>query len=316
MLDGSRLPWAAFGLMNPSRVVARSLLTFAVCSSCASPALPPPQTSSRQTETPAASSAAAPSRPASDPASAKPEPPAEYPGCGAARPGPAATEPVQQAVAAADRSPEDRALDAGRKPEQLLTFFGVHPGQRVAELGAGGGYTAELLARVVGPSGRVFGQNSQFLLERFAEKPWSERLRKPVMQNVVRVDRAFDDPLPPDAAPLDAVLNVLFYHDTVWQGVDRDAMNQAVFRALRSGGIYGIVDHSARPNDGLTQTETLHRIEERLVIEEVERAGFRLVDQAYFFKNCADARDWNASPRVAGDQRGTSDRFVLKFIKP
>src|SRR5262245_16427815 len=129
-------------------------------------------------------------------------------------------EAVQAAVDAPDRSAEDRALDAGRQPARTLAFFGIRPGARVAELGAGGGYTSELLARVVGPEGRVYGQNSPFVLARFAEKPWSARLAKPVMGNVVRLDREFEDPFPPEVHDLDAVLIVLLYHDTVWMKAD------------------------------------------------------------------------------------------------
>jgi predicted methyltransferase len=128
----------------------------------------------------------------------------------------AVSPPAAAAVAAADRSEADRALDAGRRPAEMLSFFGIAPGMRVAELGAGGGYTAELLARVVGPQGKVYAQNSQFLLGRFAQQPWTERLQKPVMSNVVRLDRPFDDPFPEDVRDLDAVLIVLFYHDTYW----------------------------------------------------------------------------------------------------
>jgi predicted methyltransferase len=224
--------------------------------------------------------------------------------------------PIRAAVEAADRSPDDRALDTGRHPDRLLAFFGIAPGMRVAELGAGGGYTTELLARTVGPSGKVYAQNSRFILERFAEKPWSERLAKPVMSNVVRSDREFDDPLPPDAKDLDAVLIVLFYHDAVWLKVDRDAMNRAIFTALKPGGVYGIVDHSGRSGSGVNDAETLHRIEESFVRDEVERAGFGLDAEAGFLRNPSDARDWNASPRSAGERRGTSDRFVFRFKKP
>ncbi|HEY6725809.1 MAG TPA: SAM-dependent methyltransferase, partial [Polyangiaceae bacterium] len=103
-------------------------------------------------------------------------------------PATASDSAIEQAVGAQDRSLEDRALDVQRKPVQLLEFFGISAGQRVGELGAGGGYMAELLARVVGPSGKVYGQNSKFILERFAEAPWSARLAKPIMQNVVRLD--------------------------------------------------------------------------------------------------------------------------------
>jgi predicted methyltransferase len=223
---------------------------------------------------------------------------------------------IRTTVAARDRSPEDRALDAGRHPAEMLAFFDVQPGMKVAELGAAGGYTTELLARTVGPTGVVYGQNNKFVLDRFAEKPWSARLRKPVMAHVVRVNREFDDPLPPEAHDLDAVLIVLFYHDTVWQETDRAKMNAAVYKALKPGGIYGIIDHSGRPGSGTTETKTLHRIEEKIVREEVEAAGFRLEAEATFLRNPADARNWNDSPSAAAERRGTSDRFVLRFVKP
>jgi len=229
---------------------------------------------------------------------------------------PAIPPAIAAAVAAPDRSEADMALDAGRHPAEMLAFFGIAPGTKVAEIGAGGGYTAELLARVVGPEGRVYGQNAPFVLQRFAEKPWSERLQKPVMQNVVRLDRPFDDPLPPDVQGLDAVLIVLFYHDTYWQGVDRARMNAAVYRALKPGGVYGIVDHSARAGTGAADVQTLHRIEEKTLIEDVEKAGFERKRSADFLRNRKDTRDWNASPVAAGGKRGESDRFVLEFVKP
>lgn len=223
---------------------------------------------------------------------------------------------ARRAVEAPDRSSDDRALDAGRHPVELLAFAAVQPGMRVAELGAGFGYTAELLARAVGPTGVVYAQNNRFVLERFAEKPWSARLAKPVMRNVVRVDREFDAPLPADAKNLDVVLMVLFYHDTVWLKTDRARMNRAIYKALKPGGVYVVVDHSGRPGTGATESQTLHRIEERVVRQEVETAGFDLAAEADFLRNPADPRDWNASPRVAAERRGTSDRFVLKFRKP
>lgn len=223
---------------------------------------------------------------------------------------------VRAAVEAADRAAEDRALDGGRKPAEILAFFGVRPGMKVAELGAGGGYTAELLARIVGPGGKVYAQNPPFVLERFAEAPWSERLRKPVMANVVRLDREFDDPFPPDVRGLDVVLNHLFYHDTYWQGVDRAAMNHAVFEALAPGGVYGIVDHSAGAGSGAADVKTLHRVEEAVLRADVEKAGFVLAAEADFLRHPEDTRDWNAAPGASGERRGTSDRFVLKFVKP
>ncbi len=223
---------------------------------------------------------------------------------------------VRAALDAPDRTAADRALDPQRRPGEVVTFFRIERGQRVADLFAGGGYTSEVLARVVGPDGRVFSQNNRFAIDRFANAPWTARLATPAMRNVVRVEREFDDPLPPEATDLDAVLSVLVYHDSVWLNADRAAMNRAVFRALRAGGVYGIIDHSAAEGHGTADAQTLHRIEERVVVEEVTAAGFRLDARSDLLRNPADPRDWNSSPREAGARRGQSDRFMLRFVKP
>jgi predicted methyltransferase len=218
-------------------------------------------------------------------------------------------------VAAPDRSEADRQLDAGRKPVELLTFLGVAPGMRVADLAAGGGYTTELLARAVGDTGTVYGQNTKFILG-FAEKAWTERSSKPVMKRVVRVDSELDEPLPANVRDLDLVTLVLFYHDTVWLETDRPRMNRNVFGALKSGGAYVIVDHSAKPGDGVSVVKSLHRIEQSRVLAEVQEAGFVLDAEGDFLRDPSDTLDWSASPRTAGERRGHSDRFVLRFKKP
>jgi predicted methyltransferase len=218
-------------------------------------------------------------------------------------------------VAAPDRPDDDRALDAGRHPAEMLDFLGVGPGMKVAEIGAARGYTTELLARAVGPTGVVYGQNSPLVLKRFAEKPWGERLARPANQRIVRADREFESPLPPEIHDLDLVVSNVIYHDTVWLKVDRDQMNRAIFAALRPGGAYVVIDSSARAGSGVADAESLHRIDEQVVRDEVARAGFRLAGESSFLRNPADARDWSSSP-MAGERRGTSDRFALKFVKP
>jgi predicted methyltransferase len=223
---------------------------------------------------------------------------------------------IKAVLDAPDREADDKELDAGRHAAELLTFMGIHPGMKVAELAAGVGYSAELLARAVGPTGVVYGQNNQWILDKFADKPWTARLAKPVNKNVVKVTRDFEDPLPPEAKDLDVVLCNLFYHDTFWANVDRAKMNASVLKALKPGGKYVIVDHSGRPGTGSTEVKTLHRVEEKVVLDEVLKAGFKLAQEADFMRNPADTRDWNAAPFAAGEKRGTSDRFVLVFVKP
>jgi len=220
------------------------------------------------------------------------------------------------AVAAPDSSDDDRKLDAGRKPAEVLGFFGVAPGWKVGELFAGGGYTTELLARVVGDGGTVYAENTKEILDKFARKPWTERAAKPVMKHVVALEQPIDAPFPPDVKDLDAVIFILNYHDTVWMKADRAKMNAAVFAALKPGGVFGIVDHSAADGSGTRDCETLHRIDEAVVKQEVAAAGFQLAGESNVLRNPADPRDWDASPKAAAEKRGTSDRFVLKFVKP
>jgi len=199
-----------------------------------------------------------------------------------------------------------------------LDFLELKPGMKVADIMAGSGYTTELLARAVGPKGVVYGHNNAFVLERYAEKGWNERLSREVMSGVVRVVRELDDPLPPEASDLDAVVLVLFYHDSVWMKADRAAMNRGIFAALRPGGAYIVVDHSGREGTGVSEAQSLHRIEESTLRAEVEAVGFELAAEADFLRNAEDSRDWNAGPRAAAEagRRGESDRFVLKFVKP
>lgn len=227
---------------------------------------------------------------------------------------PAKWAAIRTIVDAADRDADDRTADARRRPAEFLAFLDLPPGSRVADLGAGFGYTTELLARAVGPTGTVYGQNPEFVRKKFAEAAWTARLAKPVNANVVRLDREFVDPFPPDVRDLDVVVNVLFYHDFEWMGVDRAAHNLAVRNALRPGGRYVIVDAHAKAGAGASGSQSLHRIEESLVVAELEAAGFELVRRGDFLRNPADTRDWNALPWV-NDRGEFSDKFVLEFRK-
>src|ERR1700676_4668211 len=95
-------------------------------------------------------------------------------------------KPIKDSVNSPDRSAEDRSLDAGRKPYQMLAFFGIAPGMKVADLFAGGGYTTELLSSAVGPTGKVYSQNGPFP-EKYKKigEAWEARLKNPALKNVV-----------------------------------------------------------------------------------------------------------------------------------
>jgi predicted methyltransferase len=288
-----------------SILIALAGLAFA---GCAKDKTPPHEGSDMTTPTPvpAPADAAPPPIDAEPPAPIQPYTPSA-----------SVTDPIKAAIAATDRTDNDRRLDAGRKPGEVLAFFGIAPGQKIGELFAGGGYTTELMARTVGDSGHIWAENTKEIMDKFARKPWTARAASPAMKNVTSVELPIDAPFPPEAKNLDAVVTVLNYHDTVnMKDVDRGKMNKAVLASLKKGGVYGIVDSSAVAGSGTRDTDTLHRIDEEFVKKEVTAAGFKLVGERDVLRNPDDKRDWNSSPRAAGPKRGTMDQFVLKFVKP
>ncbi len=231
-------------------------------------------------------------------------------GCGSV--GPEAAAPDYRAlVAAPDRLETDLKTDQRRNPVLLLTFADARPGMRVFDLGAGAGYSTELLARAVGPGGRVYGHNSQMFLDQFVRGRFDERMRRQAMGNVVKVVREFDDPIPADVRDLGRVIAFFIYHDTPWIRTDRARMNRALFNALKPGGMLIVADHAAQTGAGVGVSKSLHRIEESVVRRELEAAGFRFVAAADFLRNAEDRRDtlvFKSPVRV--------DEFVLKFVKP
>jgi predicted methyltransferase len=214
-------------------------------------------------------------------------------------------------VAAPDRVEGDRTADARRKPAELLAFTEVRAGMKVLDMETSSGYSAELLARAVGPTGKVYAQDSAAVIERFVKDKFDIRARKAVMKNVEHVVRDFDDPIPPGVGNLDLITFFFAYHDITYMPVDRAVMNRKMFAALKPGGLLVITDHSAKPGEGITVARTLHRIEEKVLREEIEAAGFKLVAEADFLRNPDDPRDTRVFQPVI-----PVDEFVLKYRKP
>ena len=236
--------------------------------------------------------------------------------CASAAPRPEASVDYAALVSAPDRSDRDKARDQHRKPVEMLQFFAPAPGMKVAEVGAGGGYSTELFARAVGATGKVFAQDTPNWAGEGLTKAWVDRLARPVMQNTQHFMRQWDDPLPPEASGLDAVYSVAIYHDVINEKSDVNKLNAAVFAALKPGGSYFIIDNTAKDGSGAQEVGNLHRIDEKLVREQVQAAGFKLAGEAQFLRNAKDTRDWNADPDAKLAQSHTHDRFALRFVKP
>jgi len=213
-------------------------------------------------------------------------------------------------IAAPDRTDADLQIDKRRDPVKLLAFTGARPGMKVLDMGAGGGYSTELMARAVAPTGVVYAQNPPDLGER-AKTRFEARVKTPAGKNIVSLMRPFDDPLPADVRDLDLITFLFFYHDTTYMSVDRAEMNRKLHAALRSGGFLVIADHSAKAGDGVSVGKTFHRIEESALRREVEAVGFKLVAEGDFWRHSEDPRDFSIQPPSGR----AVDEFVLKFQK-
>src|SRR3984957_18850105 len=217
-----------------------------------------------------------------------------------------ASSPYAAVVAAADRTDADRQTDQRRDPLKLLAFGAPRPGMKVLDMGAGGGYSTELMARAVAPGGVVYGQNPADIGES-AKARFEARLKTPAGHNIVSVVRPFDDPVPPDVHDFDLITFLFFYHDTTYMAVDRAEMNRKLYAVLKPGGALVIADHAASAGQGISVGKTLHRIEESTLRQEIEAAGFRLVAEGDFWRNPDDTHDFPSyRPTVP------VDNFVLK----
>jgi predicted methyltransferase len=222
-------------------------------------------------------------------------------------------DPIAAAISHSERQQSDLARDDNRQPARILDFFDIKRGMKVADLMAGDGYYTEILSRAVGEKGQVYCQNTSIPLRVFADAPLTNRLADNRLANVIRLDTEFDDAgLPTD---LDAAILIRFYHDFGWQKVDRKAFNELVFKSLKPGAVFGVVDHHSKEGAGISEGKSLHRVEASMVRQEIEAAGFVFEAESYVLINPDDALDWNIFSREHTG-RDTTSRFVYLFRKP
>lgn len=227
---------------------------------------------------------------------------------------PVAAQKADYAAAVADttRPQADRDRDADRKPAEMLAFAGVKPGMTVVDMIPGGGYFTRLFSNAVGPEGKVYAfipdenlAKSQTALER-AQAAAAGRSNVEVVHH------------PLAQAPAGPIANVVWtsqnYHD-LHNGANADLLtiNKAVFAALKPGGVYVVLDHSAPAGSGFTATNTTHRIDAEAVKAEVIAAGFVFDGESKALANPADKRDLKVFDPAL---RGKTDQFIYRFKKP
>jgi len=222
---------------------------------------------------------------------------------------------ITAALADAARPDADKARDAARKPGELLALGGVKAGATVTDFMMGGGYFTRILSPAVGPKGKVYAyQSAEFI--GFRAQYGTDQTK--VVGDYKNVS-ALTAPVTAVGLPAaqDLVLTVQNYHDLHLPRMPEgaaDSVNQQVFKALKPGGVYLIVDHAAAAGAPVADTANkLHRIDVAVVKKEVEAAGFKLAAEDKMLANPADDHTVNVfQPAI----RGKTDQFVLKFVKP
>ena len=213
----------------------------------------------------------------------------------------------------------DLARNATSKPAEVLTFVGVAPGMTVLDLNAGTGWYTDILARAIGPTGRVIAHNHPGARVSLHAADFEARYGRNRLPNVEQVFARHNDVrLPPNS--LDVVLMSMVYHDTYWHRegvdwgpVDRPALLASLLDALKPGGIVGIVDHSAAAGrDPFESVMAVHRIDPDVVRRDFLAAGFEADGESSVLRNRSD--DCTLSVFDAAVV-GRTDRFVMRFRK-
>jgi len=230
----------------------------------------------------------------------------------------AAPTNIAAAVAAPVRTPDNVKLDEGRKPAEVLSFFGLRKGMRVIDMFGANQYWAEIMAPVVGPRGKItVWQPTQFLNDDRRAKFAAFVKRQ---KNVSLISSPFEAPELGKNA-YDFMIMNLDYHDVYWENPERkivrmdpDAWLKTLYAAMRPGATVGIIDHVALPNgDTRATVQKLHRIDPEVLKADFQRAGFELVGVRNFLRNPADDHSLLVfDPAI----RGKTDRVVYKFRKP
>lgn len=221
------------------------------------------------------------------------------------------------AVTTPGRAAEDLALDAGRKPADVLDFLGLKKGMTALDAMAGEGYYSEIMARFVGAKGKVIA----WVPRQFIDDKTKARLEAIQSRtgNVAIDDQPFES-FAAQPNSLDFVLYHLAYHDLYWSSekykipqIDPADSLKMLFAAVKPGGIVGVVDHVGPAGDTRAVVDKLHRIDPEVVKADFRRAGFELVGESPLLRVGGDDHSKLVfDPAV----RGKTDRFILKFRKP
>jgi predicted methyltransferase len=231
---------------------------------------------------------------------------------------PAKADRLTQALADPARSAADRERDARDRPAAVLGLAGFAEGQTIADVFGGGGYYSEIIARVVGPAGKVLLVNNA-PYDNYASADHAVRLAADRLPNVA-YSVTPENALGLGEEALDGALIVNSYHDLFvhdgqhgWPVIDPAQFIDQIVTALKPGGVLLIVDHAATDGSGAAAAPTVHRIDEAFTRKDLAARGLVFEDSIDALRNPADERTLNVFDAAI---KGRTDRFVHRYRKP
>jgi predicted methyltransferase len=225
---------------------------------------------------------------------------------------PADTAAIGKSISSPERTAADRERDAREKPAEVLAFADLKPGMVVADIFAAGGYYTELLAGVVGPSGKVLHINNMPYAT-YDKDNIKARFTEGRLKNVERhiVEASYLN-VPPKTVDLAVI--VMSYHDAYWvdakQGwpaIDTDAFLDGIRNMLKPGGKLLIIDHNAAPGTGKEVVAKLHRLNEDWAKKSITSHGFVFEKSYEGLRNPGDQFDKGVFDAAV---KGKTDRYV------
>ncbi len=224
-----------------------------------------------------------------------------------------AEDPIPAALAHPNRIAGDRIRDQSSHPQAVLDFAQVGAGMTVFDMLGGDGYYAEILARVVGPEGRVYLHNNQGYQGLMRGLP--RRLAGAGVAALEPYVREIEDINLPSES-VDRVFLVKVYHDLYYRNngwnVPPGPFFAVIHRILKPDGKLIVIDHSAPAGSGSSYAQNRHRIDAAFARSDIESRGFRFEAASDALANPTD--DLQGSPFSAA-LRGRTDRFLHRYRK-
>lgn len=227
---------------------------------------------------------------------------------------------LKESIVSDDRTPASTTRDEYRHPYETLNFFGIEPDMTVVELNPGGGWYTEILANYIHYPGTLITAQGSYYLEEFEKKMNSNPMYGRV--EIVNLNSNLAEP-----NSVDAVVTFRNLHN--WLGPEMDSIFENSFKALKSGGSFGVVEHRANSGTDLETMKKSGYVTEDHAIKVALKHGFELVAKSEINANPKDTKDhpkgvWTLPPRLRlndvdrdkYESIGESDRMTLLFRKP